>query len=218
MDPLILEPQQGVETLGTLIFLHGLGANGHDFEPVARQLMPQLPFRWVLPHAPTLPVTINNGWRMPAWYDITSLDRADGVDWNTVSDSRSFLHELLEAEASRNPRKLLVGGFSQGGAIALASSFDAPVAVDGVIALSTYLLRQAEESGLPATLDTDRVPSVFMAHGTEDQILPLELARQSAQVLRDAGINLEWHEYPMPHSVCPKELQDLAQWLLRLSM
>lgn len=205
-----------MESLGTLVFLHGLGANGHDFEPVARQLMPLLPFRWVLPHAPDLPVTINNGWRMPAWYDITSLDRADGVDWDTVKNSCTFLHGLLQQEAALKPRKLLVGGFSQGGAVSLASAFDAPVAIDGVIALSTYLLRKGGASGLPEQLKPDQAPSVFMAHGTQDQILPLELARQGAQALRDAGIDLEWHEYPMPHSVCPKELQDLAQWLVRI--
>ncbi len=211
MDLLTIDPPG--RSLGTIVFLHGLGANGYDFEPVAQQLMPVLPMRWVLPHAPEIPVTINAGYRMPAWYDITSLERADGVEWGSVARTREAVRALLEEESARAPSRLLLGGFSQGGAIALHCAFDAPVPLHGIVALSTYLLCENGSSGLPAGLDAASAPPVFMAHGTYDPTVPPELAERGRDALRAAGISLEWRTYPMGHSLCPREAQDLVTWL-----
>lgn len=211
MDSVIVEPAGGSPY--TLVFLHGLGADGHDFEPVARQLMPVLPMRWVLPHAPIMPVTINGGYRMRAWYDITSLDRADGVDWDTVAATREAVCALLQEEAARGPQRLLLGGFSQGGAISLHCGFDSPVPLAGIVALSTYLLARDGQTGLPAGLDTATAPQVFMAHGTMDPVVPPEMAVRGRDAMQAAGLRVDWRTYPMAHSLCPREAQDLLGWL-----
>ncbi|MFA5257903.1 MAG: hypothetical protein WC360_07125, partial [Opitutales bacterium] len=141
MDSVIVTPPPGTNPIATVLFLHGLGANGHDFEPIARQLLPILPMRWILPHAPSIPVTINGGMSMPAWYDITDLGRPDGVDWGSVARTREFVRDMLRLEHVRAPEiPLILGGFSQGAAIALHTAFDAPVPLKGVIALSGYLM------------------------------------------------------------------------------
>ncbi len=212
MNPLIIDPPGG-DPLGTIIFLHGLGANGYDFEPVARQLMPLLPMRWVLPHAPEMPVTLNNGWRMPAWFDIISLDKPNDVDWDSVDQAKAFAHKTIEREAAMTPRRLFIGGFSQGGAVSLNSAFDAPAKVDGVVALSTFLLQRPGETGLPRGLNPRTAPPVFMAHGTTDGIVPLHFAFQGKKTLENAGLAINWREYPMQHSVCQREIEDLLSWL-----
>jgi phospholipase/carboxylesterase len=216
VESIIIDPP-AQKPLATIIFLHGLGANGHDFEPIARQLMPILPLRWVLPNACSIPVTINGGMDLPAWYDLTDLNRADGVDWDTLAGTRQFVRNLLRIENERAPEiPLILGGFSQGGAVSLHCGFDAPVAVKGVIALSSYLMAKAGETGLPAALDAKDAPPVFMGHGMWDDVVPMELAEMSRDSLQKAGLKLDWHTYPMPHSVCPQELQDLVFWLMGL--
>lgn len=214
MERIIVEPQDRAP-LATIVFLHGLGANGHDFEPIAQQLLPILPLRWVLPSAPEIPVTINNGMRMPAWYDITDITRAEGVDWESVAKTKEFVRCLVEAEHLQSPgNPLFLGGFSQGGAISLHTGFDSPVPLAGIIAMSSYLMARQGDNGLPSGLDVTCAPKIFMGHGTWDDVVPPELAEQSHQILQKAGIDVEWHTYPMPHSVCPQELQDLVFWLM----
>lgn len=216
VESIIIDPP-AKKPLATIIFLHGLGANGHDFEPIARQLMPILPLRWVLPNACSIPVTINGGMDLPAWYDLTDLNRADGVDWDTLAGTRQFVRNLLRIENERAPEiPLILGGFSQGGAVSLHCGFDAPVAVKGVIALSSYLMAKEGETGLPASFDAKDAPPVFMGHGSWDDVVPMPLAEASRGTLEKAGVNAAWHTYPMPHSVCPQELQDLVFWLMEL--
>jgi phospholipase/carboxylesterase len=216
MKSIVVEPK-GVQPLASVIFLHGLGANGHDFEPVARQLMPVLPLRWILPNAEPIPVTINGGMEMPAWYDLTDLSKSDGADFLSAGHSRDYAHELIALEHRRDENlPIVLGGFSQGGAIALFSGFDSPVPLKGLIALSSYLLAREGESGLPADFDGAKAPPVFMGHGEWDDVVPPELAEASHATLVAAGVNVEWHTYPMPHSVCPQQLQDMVFWLMRV--
>lgn len=216
VQSIIIDPP-GQKPLATILFLHGLGANGHDFEPIAKQLMPILPLRWVLPHAQSIPVTINGGMDLPAWYDLTDLSRPDGVDWDTVAATRTFVRNLVKIENERDPSlPVILGGFSQGGAISLHCGFDLPVPLKGIIALSSYLMAREGETGLPAAFDGKNAPPVFMGHGAWDDVVPMELAEMSRDILQNAGVALDWHTYPMPHSVCPQELQDLVFWLMRL--
>jgi len=177
--------------------------------------MPILPLRWVLPNACPIPVTINGGMDLPAWYDMTDLSRADGVDWDTVACSRLFVRNLVKLEGERAPEiPVILGGFSQGGAMALHCGFDAPVALRGIIVLSAYLMAKEGETGLPNAFDAKKAPPVFMGHGEWDDVVPPELAEASRETLIRAGVSLDWHGYPMPHSVCPQELQDLVFWLM----
>jgi phospholipase/carboxylesterase len=216
VQTVILDPPAG-KPLATMIFFHGLGTNGHDFEPVARQLMPILPMRWVLPSANEIPVDLNAGQPIAAWYDLNDLTRADGVDWATVAVTRTFVRNLVAIEHERAPElPILLGGFSQGASISLHCGFDAPAAIKGIAALSGYVLAKSGESGLPANLDAAKVPAVFMGHGQWDDVVPLELAESSRDILLQAGVKVDWHTYPMPHSVCPQELQDLVFWLMTL--
>jgi phospholipase/carboxylesterase len=216
VQSIIVEPE-GTKPVATIVFLHGLGASAHDFEPVAHQLLPILPLRWVLPNAPSLPVTLMGGTEMAAWYDITDLTRADGVDWDSVKFTREYVRNLLRIEHENLPDvPLILGGFSQGGSIALHCGLDSPVPLKGVVALSSYLLAHEGDSGLPSGFDASTAPQVFMGHGEWDDVVPPELADIARQTLQNAGVNLEWHTYPMPHSVCPQELQDLVFWLMSL--
>jgi phospholipase/carboxylesterase len=216
MKSIVVEPR-GVKPLASVLFLHGLGANGHDFEPIARQLMPVLPLRWVLPNAEAIPVTINGGMEMPAWYDITDLSRADGADFLSAEHTRAYVHELIALEHKRDESiPILLGGFSQGGAITLFSGYNSPVPLKGMIALSAYLMAKEGESGLPENFDPAKAPPLFMGHGEWDDVVPPEMADASMRALVTAGVNVEWHTYPMPHSVCPQQLQDLVFWLMRL--
>jgi phospholipase/carboxylesterase len=216
VQSIIIDPPSR-KPLATIIFLHGLGANGHDFEPIAKQLMPILPLRWVLPNACSIPVTINGGMELAAWYDMTDLTRADGVDWDTVACTRLFVRNLIKLENERAPEiPIILGGFSQGAAMSLHCGFDAPVALKGIAALSSYVMAKKSETGLPKALDGKTAPKVFMGHGQWDDVLPLELAEAGRDALVTAGVSVDWHTYPMPHSVCPQELQDLVLWLMAL--
>ena len=200
-----------------VIWLHGLGADGHDFEAVVPELRlpPQLRLRFVFPHAPMRPVTINMGMRMRAWYDILQMG-GGREDEAGIRASRSLLQSLIEREKGRGvvPRRIVLAGFSQGGAIALHTGLREPERLAGVLALSTYLPlagklaaeRSAANSELP----------VFMAHGTQDPMIGVARAREARAALQALGYPIEWKEYPMAHSVCGEEIADIAAWLLRL--
>lgn len=217
-----VEIETGPNPVGSVIWLHGLGADGHDFEPVVAELyLPaELPLRFVFPHAPVRPVTINAGMAMRAWYDIISFDRDAAVDAPGIRASAAAVDALIGREKDRGlaGANILVAGFSQGGAIALHAALRYPERLAGLMALSTYLPLpgdfQAEVVDNPGCGFPD-LP-IFMAHGLFDPLLPVELGRRSAERLRQAGFNVEWHEYPMAHAVCAEEIRDIRRWLLQV--
>ncbi|MFN7975428.1 MAG: alpha/beta fold hydrolase [Acidobacteriota bacterium] len=199
---------------GSIIWLHGLGADGHDFEPIVPELgLPHV--RFVFPHAPRRCVTVNMGMLMPAWYDITDLGTAAGYDMGDVRESEEDVENLIARETSRGiaPHRILLAGFSQGAAIALYAGLRHPEKLAGILALSTYLI-EAE------ALATERSPAnqstpIFQAHGTHDPLLPLPLGQLCRRQLEELGYDVEFHTYPMAHHVLPEEIRDVAAWLSR---
>jgi phospholipase/carboxylesterase len=195
--------------------MHGLGADGHDFEPVVQMLnLPHIKF--ILPHAPYRPVTLNNGYEMRAWYDIFGLQSESTQDEAGINNMQLTINAMIEAEIARGipSQRILLAGFSQGGAMALhtATRFDQPLA--GVLALSTYLplKSQLKEKQHPAN---QQLP-IWMAHGRQDSVITLATAQSSRETLEAAGYRVKWHEYDMPHSVCEEEINDIRQFLLRV--
>jgi phospholipase/carboxylesterase len=212
--PETVEVTTGENPVGSVIWLHGLGADGHDFEPIVPELrLPEsLPLRFVFPHAPVRPVTINGGMAMRAWYDILSLDAAGRADEQGVRDSTALLDSLIGREIERgvDADKIVVAGFSQGGAIAINAVLNSKLKLGGLMALSTYL-------ALPGDLEVrggNRGLPVFMAHGSFDPMIPIQWGRASADKLIEAGYSLEWRDYPMAHAVCAEEIDDIRAWLL----
>jgi phospholipase/carboxylesterase len=193
-----------------VIWLHGLGADARDFEPVVSELSVGSGLRFVFPNAPLRPVTINGGMRMRAWYDIVSFDRNADEDAAGIYASCDSLRALIDREISRGmpAERIVLAGFSQGGAIALTTGLEESRRLGGILALSTYLPRTA---GSRNPLRGD-VP-VWMGHGTLDPVVNLQLAMASRERLRDAGIEPEWHTYPMAHSVCAEEIVAIREWL-----
>ena len=214
-----LEIEIGAAAGGTvdasIIWLHGLGADGHDFEPIVPELPlpPGLRARFVFPHAPVQAVTINFGHVMPAWYDVYGDGREDAEG---IRASQQRIEALIAGERERGvaPRRIVLAGFSQGGAIALQTGLRHPERLAGILALSTYL-PLAETVAAEASPANRDVP-IFMAHGTEDPVIPLRRAAISRDALRKLGYQVEWHEYPMPHAVCPEEIADVGAWLGRV--
>lgn len=200
----------------SVIWLHGLGADGSDFEPVVPELgLDGCPgVRFVFPHAPQIPVTCNGGYVMPAWYDIVSLD-ADSrvVDAAGILASRQAIRRLIERENQRGVpcARIFVAGFSQGGAVAYATALTHAESLAGVIALSTYIptpaLLEAEATA------ANRAAPIFAAHGSEDDVVSPGLGIRARDFLIRHGYGVEWHEYPMPHSICLEEVQDIGRWL-----
>jgi len=198
-----------------VIWLHGLGADGNDFAPIVPELVSrQWPaLRFVFPHAPVRPVTINGGMRMRAWYDIKGARIEDKQDEAGIRESIAQLDALIAREGERGivPQRVLVAGFSQGGAIALAGGVRHAQRLAGIIALSTYLPLQeitaAESSG--ANVSTP----IFMAHGSSDPVVPQALGSASRDALAALGHAVDWHSYPMAHQVCAQEVADLRAWI-----
>ena len=198
-----------------VIWLHGLGADGHDFEPIVPELVardwPAL--RFVFPHAPVRAVTINGGMRMRAWYDILGTEIAMRQDEAGVRGSIALVEELVVREARRGipAERVVLAGFSQGGAIVLAGGVRRAGRIGGIVALSTYLpLAHLGDAEFHAS---NRATPVFMAHGSADPVVPESLGAMSRDFLRQRGYAVEWHSYPMPHSVCAEEIADLSRWL-----
>jgi phospholipase/carboxylesterase len=213
-----VELATGAEPKGTVIWMHGLGADGWDFVPLVRELpLPEdLPLRFIFPHAPVRPVTINNGYEMRAWYDIAMSDIARLPDEGGIRDSQQAVEQLIARERGRgiDSRHIVLAGFSQGGAIALQVGLRHRDRLGGIMALSTYrpLQDSLEAEAAPANKSTP----IFMAHGTQDPIVPLSLAESSAAALRSHGYEVEWHTWPMPHSVCAEEVQAASEFLARI--
>jgi len=208
-----IEIETGKNPTASIIWLHGLGADGNDFAPIVPELrLPATAIRFVFPHAPVRPVTINAGMRMRAWYDI-----ADGAnrseDERGVRASQASVETLIGREKERGTKagRLVLAGFSQGGAIALHTGLRHPERIAGIMALSAYV--PVGEKLLPEAGAANRDVPIFMAHGTYDPIIPLNRAKQSRALLESLAYPVEWHEYPMPHSVCPEELADIGAWL-----
>jgi phospholipase/carboxylesterase len=202
-----VEIETGPKPAVAVIWLHGLGADGHDFEPIVPELRLAKPVRFVFPHAPIRPVTINNGMRMRAWYDIFEFGGGK-EDEAGIRASQKLVDELIAAEKGR---KIVLAGFSQGGAIVLQTALRHPERLAGVMALSTYL-------PIASTLAAERHEAnkalpIFMAHGQFDDIIPIERARRSREVLEKLGYPVTWKEYPMPHSVCAPEIGDISAFL-----
>ena len=202
-----VEIETGPNPSASVIWLHGLGADGHDFEPIVPELALPKPVRFVFPHAPLRAVTINNGMRMRAWYDIFQFGGGP-EDEAGIRASQKAVEQMMQREKGR---KIVLAGFSQGGAIVLQTALRHPERIAGVMALSTYL-------PLAATLEKERSPEnqalpIFMAHGQYDDIIPLKRAEASRDALERLGYNVEWHTYPMPHSVCAPEIADISRFL-----
>ena len=200
-----------------IIWLHGLGADGHDFEALIPQLdvVATLGARVVLPHAPRRPVTINGGMVMPAWYDIFAPDFKHSQDSVGIRESGQRLQALIRREIDSGipAAQILLAGFSQGGAIALHTGLRHAQPLAGILALSTYLPLAASLTAEAAAANCG-VP-VFMAHGEQDPVVPLSLAMQSRDILQQQGYSVSWHSYPMPHAVCPEEVRDIRDWLVQ---
>ena len=215
-----LLPAIEIETAATprysVIWLHGLGADGSDFEPVVPELgLAGVPgVRFIFPHAPQIPVTCNGGYVMPAWYDIVSLDATNRqVDAAGVIASRQAIRRLIDRENQRGVpcARIFVAGFSQGGAVAYVTALTHAESLAGVIALSTYIPTPALMES-EATAANRAVP-IFAAHGEDDDVVSPELGIRARDFLIRLGYGVEWHEYPMPHSVCVEEVQDIGRWL-----
>jgi len=207
----------------SIIWLHGLGADGEDFVPIAEEIELPVPVRYIFPHAPMRPVTINGGYVMRAWYDILagaasaeiSANIGRQEDTEGIRASQTEIEKLIAQERQRGvaAKNIFLAGFSQGGAVVLHTGLRHKEKLGGIMALSTYLPQ-------PQTLKTESSASarntpIFMAHGQSDPVIPYDFGRASAEELLRMGYVLEWHRYDMPHSVCPEEIRDIELWLTR---
>lgn len=208
----------GPNPTASVIWLHGLGASGDDFVPIVRELdLTGLPaIRFIFPHAPTMPVTVNNGYVMRAWYDIIGADLTRREDESGLRASQALVEQLIAQEKARGvpAERIVLAGFSQGCAMTLQTGLRHPERLAGLLCLSGYV-------PLNATVDAERHPAnqatpIFLAHGRGDQVIPILRAEQSRDLLRSLGFNVEWHEYMMPHSVCQEEVEDISAWFRRV--
>ncbi len=212
-EPLILHPTQ--EADACVIWLHGLGADRYDFLPVAEALQERLDTtRFILPQAPTRPVTINGGWEMPSWYDILAMSPvARAVNLEQLEQSSRQVIDLIEHQVAAGiaPERIVLAGFSQGGAVVLHTAYLRwPGALGGVLALSTYAPTFSGEATLA---DTKQQLSALCLHGTFDDVVPMALGRAAHDYLAARGVPVGWKDYPMGHEVLPEEVRDIADWL-----
>lgn len=214
----LIEIETGEQPTASIVVLHGLGADGNDFVPVAEELDLDAvgPVRFIFPHAPTRPITINGGYVMRGWYDIVGADLVRREDEAGLRESQALIEGLIEREKSRGvpASRIVLMGFSQGSAMALQTGVRHAEQLAGIVGLSGYL-------PLAATTAAERHAAnfetpIFMAHGTQDGIVPIARGIASRDLLQGLGYAIEWHDYPMPHSVCGEEIADLNRWLLRV--
>jgi phospholipase/carboxylesterase len=213
--PEYIELATGAEPRGTVIWMHGLGADGWDFVPIVRELpLPEgLVLRFIFPHAPVRPVTINNGFEMRAWYDIKQQDISRVPDEAGIRESQASIEALIAREAQRGVTadRIVLAGFSQGGAIALQTGLRHKQRLAGIVALSTYLPLQ--ESLQAEASAANKSTPIFMAHGTQDPAIPVQLADASRKLLDERGYKIDWQVWPMPHSVCAEEVAAIGEYL-----
>jgi phospholipase/carboxylesterase len=202
----------------SVIWLHGLGASGDDFVPIVRELdLAGLPaIRFIFPHAPSMPVTVNNGYVMRAWYDIIGVDLSRREDEKGLRASQAMVEQLIAQEKARGvpAERIVLAGFSQGCAMTIQTGLRHPEKLAGLLCLSGYV-------PLHTTIAAERHPAnqdtpIFLAHGRGDQVIPIIRAEQSRDLLKSLGYQVEWHEYLMPHSVCPQEVDDIGAWFRRV--
>ncbi|MGA2550756.1 MAG: alpha/beta hydrolase [Burkholderiaceae bacterium] len=213
-----IEVETGPNPSACVIWMHGLGADGHDFVPIVPELrLPSdPPIRFLFPHAPTMPVTINGGMVMRAWYDILGTDLVRREDESGLRRSQDLVEELIAAQNARGiaSRRIVLAGFSQGAAMALQTGLRHAAPLAGLMCLSGYL-------PLAALTEAERHASntstpIFMAHGQLDPVIPINRAAASREALSGLGYRIEWHDYMMPHSVCPEEIIDIGRWLTKV--
>jgi len=215
--PIILQtsPDDSREADAAVIWLHGLGADGSDFVPILSEL--RLPasinVRFIFPHAPVRPITINQGYRMRGWYDVTSLDIADRDDEAGIVESSTILTRLCDEQLAQGiaAERIIVAGFSQGGAIALHAGLRYPRTLGGIMALSTYLPMQ--QRLVQEAAAANRNTPVFMAHGMHDDVVAMQFGMQTRTLLQQQGYQVQWQDYAMGHSVCMEEIGDISDWL-----
>ena len=213
-----IELETAPNPTGSVIWLHGLGADGNDFVPIVPELglPPGLGLRFVFPHAPVRAVTINNGMRMRAWYDVSAADLTNRADLAGVRESQGLLEALIAHERSRAiaAQRVVLAGFSQGGAIALYTGLRHAERLGGIMALSTYLV--APQALATEASAANRAVPIFMAHGSADPIVRFQWGEASKSMLEAAGYGVEWHSYRMEHSVCLEEVKAIGAWLARV--
>lgn len=197
----------------SIIWLHGLGADGHDFEPIVDELTLTQPIRFIFPHAPSMPVTINNGLTMPAWYDIKAAQIDSLQDAAGIKKSQQSIIDLIEQEIERGVQSnnIILAGFSQGGAIALHTALRYGKPLAGIMGLSTYL--PLMDTVKAEVHDANRDTPILLAHGAHDPIIPFELADKTNIFLNQLGYSSELHSYVMEHSVCPEEIDMISDWI-----
>jgi phospholipase/carboxylesterase len=207
-----VEINPAVAPVAVVIWLHGLGADGHDFEPIVPQLRlsPDLPIRFVFPHAPEMAVTAFGGQRARAWFD---FDPGGGADLAGLQKSVSQIHDLIQNEIDNGTpaERILLAGFSQGGVLALNTALYYPKPLAGILALSTFLV-ESENLGFEKAAVNAKIP-IFICHGRQDTVLPMALGKAAFTTLKSAGYEVEWREYPMGHEVCIEEIQEIGSWL-----
>jgi len=213
-----IEIQTGTQPEASVIWMHGLGADGNDFVPIVNELdLSGAPaVRFIFPHAPMRAVTINNGYVMRAWYDVSPSDlmgNSRRADERGVRESQAQIEALIDREATRGiaTQRVTLAGFSQGGAIALQTGLRHAQTLAGIMALSTYL--PLADSFSREAAPANRATPIFMAHGTFDPVVPYAMGAGSMTFLTGLGYRLEWHDYPMQHSVCIEEIRDIGNWL-----
>ncbi|VXC77691.1 Carboxylesterase 2 [Pseudomonas sp. 8Z] len=210
--PMILQPTHPADA--SVIWLHGLGADRYDFLPVAEMLQERLPStRFILPQAPTRPVTINGGWSMPSWYDILAMSPARAIDQSQLEESADQVLALIAAERESGiaAERIVLAGFSQGGAVVLHTAFlRHSEALGGVLALSTYAPTFTDE--MPLT-DTQRQLPVLCLHGKFDEVVTPDMGRAAFERLHNQSVPVQWRDYPMTHEVVTEEIRDIADWL-----
>jgi len=210
-----IERETGANPAWSVLWLHGLGADGNDFVPILPELVQRdwPAIRFVFPHAPVRAVTINNGARMRAWYDIRDFDLANRADETGVAESIAQVTALIDREIARGTpaSRIFLAGFSQGGAITLAAGLRRSEPLAGLIGLSTYL--PGATTAAAALVEAAKAQPLFMAHGTADPVVPFAAGEQSAAWMRQHGFEVEFHRYPMPHSVCLEEIRDIGSWI-----
>ena len=213
-----VEIETGPAPTGSVIWLHGLGADGHDFEPIVPELVrpAERALRFVFPHAPVRPVTLNGGYPMRAWYDIAALDRRAAEDEIGIRVSQAAIETLIRRENARGvpSHRIVLAGFSQGGAMALHAGTRYPERLAGIMGLSCYQLLAARFAAERHA--ANQSTPIFLAHGTEDPVVASLLGDEARRALTAAGYTVEWHLYGMPHSVCVEEVADIAAWLRRV--
>ena len=213
--PIILQTGTAASADAAVIWLHGLGADGNDFGPVvaALELPDTLTIRFIFPHAPQRPITINQGYRMRGWYDITSLDIANQDDESGIIESSQMLLRVSDQQQAQGipAERIIFAGFSQGGAIALHAGLRSTQTLAGIIALSTYLPMQHRL--VHEAAEANRQTPIFMAHGLHDDVVSTQFGARTRDLLQQQGYSVQWHEYAMGHSVCTEEISHISTWI-----